>query len=285
MMGSVASGCIQAWNEQSGANRTVGLIAAAFDQRNHGSREVNALANESWRDGNETHAQDMFSIFNGTAMDTSLLIDHLPSYIFNTKGSPLITQHLVLGISLGGHSAWQVLFSDPRVTAGVVIIGCPDYLRMMTDRARLSKRKTYTSTQGADFHGSKDFPLALVDSVGKWDPKGILFGSSEVEVALPVAQQELYQPILDQKIKGKRILVCSGADDKLVPYHCSQPFMQFLKNAASGWYKEGNLHVEDNVYPGVGHAFSDGMLQDTVRFVNATLARNHGEDSSNQSKI
>lgn len=70
-----------------------------------------------------------YSIFHGTAMDTSLLIDHLPSYVFNTKDSPSIDQHLVLGISLGGHSAWQVLFADPRVTAGVVIIGCPDYLR------------------------------------------------------------------------------------------------------------------------------------------------------------
>jgi dienelactone hydrolase len=34
-----------------------------------------------------------------------------------------------MGISLGGHAAWQVLFADPRVTAGVVIIGCPDYMR------------------------------------------------------------------------------------------------------------------------------------------------------------
>lgn len=60
IMENVASTCIQEWNQQSGPNRTLGLIAVAFDQRNHGSREVNALANESWRDGNETHAQDMF---------------------------------------------------------------------------------------------------------------------------------------------------------------------------------------------------------------------------------
>lgn len=60
IMEHIASSCIQEWNKQSGSNRTVGLIAVAFDQRNHGSREVNALANASWRDGNETHAQDMF---------------------------------------------------------------------------------------------------------------------------------------------------------------------------------------------------------------------------------
>lgn len=69
------------------------------------------------------------SIFHGTAMDTSLLIDHLESYIFHGPDHRSIDQHLVMGISLGGHAAWQVLFNDERVTAAVVIIGCPDYMR------------------------------------------------------------------------------------------------------------------------------------------------------------
>jgi hypothetical protein len=40
-----------------------GLIAVSFDQRNHGGRLVDALANESWRKGNKRHAQDMFSVY------------------------------------------------------------------------------------------------------------------------------------------------------------------------------------------------------------------------------
>ena len=40
-----------------------GLIAVSFDQRNHGTRMVDPLANEAWRQGNPRHAQDMFSIF------------------------------------------------------------------------------------------------------------------------------------------------------------------------------------------------------------------------------
>lgn len=69
------------------------------------------------------------SIFHGTATDTSLLIDHLGSYVFHGVDEPIVDQHLVLGISLGGHAAWQVLFNDERVSAAVVIIGCPDYMR------------------------------------------------------------------------------------------------------------------------------------------------------------
>jgi hypothetical protein len=59
-MTPVASTCINECNQRPSGDRKVGLIAVAFDQRNHGTREVNPLANEAWRGGNETHAQDMF---------------------------------------------------------------------------------------------------------------------------------------------------------------------------------------------------------------------------------
>lgn len=149
----------------------------------------------------------------------------------------------------------------------------------MTDRARLSKLSTYTTTQGATFLGSVDFPPALIKALSKYDPKSLLFSTSEINSTPDVPSQSQYRSILDRTIRNKRILVCSGADDKLVPYHCSEPFLQFLKNATGpgGWYKEGNVYLEDIVYPGVGHAFSDGMLKDTVRFVNEALAGKTGQ--------
>lgn len=129
VMGPVGASCIHDWDRRRKSGSKKGLIAVAFDLRNHGSREVDKMANEAWRSGNPNHAQDMFSVSHGTAMDTSLLIEHLGSYIFLDPGSPRIEQHFVLGISLGGHAAWQVIFNEPRVTAAVVIIGCPDYMR------------------------------------------------------------------------------------------------------------------------------------------------------------
>lgn len=143
-MAQVASTFIVDWAKRQPPDSHLGLIAVTFDQRNHGTRNVHKLANESWKSGNKSHAQDMFryslhlimkripdiaSIFHGTALDTSLLIDHLGSYILHEPGAPVIEQHLVAGISLGGHAAWQVFFNEPRVAAAVVIIGCPDYAR------------------------------------------------------------------------------------------------------------------------------------------------------------
>lgn len=137
IMSPVAASFIYAWNTRrkslssSNPSSKKGLIAVAFDQRNHGSREVDKLANEAWRSGNPRHAQDMFSVFHGTAVDTSLLMDHLGSYVFPEPGGKgkRVGEHFVFGISLGGHAAWQVLLNEPRVSAAVVIIGCPDYMR------------------------------------------------------------------------------------------------------------------------------------------------------------
>jgi hypothetical protein len=61
-MAAFAFESIQHWNRQP-KSKSKGLIAVSFDQRNHGSRQINALANEAWRQGNPRHAQDMFSSY------------------------------------------------------------------------------------------------------------------------------------------------------------------------------------------------------------------------------
>lgn len=156
----------------------------------------------------------------------------------------------------------------------------------MADRARLSKLATYTQDGGASFIGSTDFPEALVTAVGRWDPTGYLFGSGhDIPTTAPSPdEQQRLAPLLDAAIKGKRVLVCSGGADKLVPYHAAKPFMDFLKDATRTWWKEGGVYVEDNVYDGIGHTFSPGMVKDAVRFICDTVA---GEDStaSQSSKI
>lgn len=151
----------------------------------------------------------------------------------------------------------------------------------MTDRAKLSKLETYISSNGAQFLGSRDFPSALVESVQKRDPRGLLFGLRDIEVDPSPEEQARLRKILDSKVKGKSVLVCSGGVDKLVPYHCSAPFMDFLKTATKGWYNDGNVYVEDKVYDGIGHAYSDSMAQDADRFLRDLLG---GEDLSSREK-
>jgi len=49
---------INEWNKTSTGSKK-GLIAVSFDQRNHGSRQADELANEAWNKGNPRHAQDV----------------------------------------------------------------------------------------------------------------------------------------------------------------------------------------------------------------------------------
>jgi hypothetical protein len=141
----------------------------------------------------------------------------------------------------------------------------------MKDRARLSKRKSYLSSDGANFFGTEDFPKALISTVQTYDPKGQLFGLSDVPTDFSMEEQKQLRSIFDAKIKNKRILLCSGGADKLVPYHAGESFIAFLKTATAGWYKDGNVYVEDIVYPGVGHECTPEMVKDTCRFISDTL--------------
>lgn len=228
----------------------------------------------------------MFGLVSGTVVDTRLLIDALPGYLFLTGRPPVFDQHLVAGVSLGGHSTWQTLFTDPRVTAGVSIIGCPDFQLLMKDRARLSKRPTYDrATNGADFLGGGEFPAALVAQCAGFDPKGICFGAGDVVEAPGEQEQARLRPILDRCVKGKKFLMCTGGADKLVPWRCSEGFTRFFEGAATGWYKDGALSVDNRVYEGKGHECSDEMVLDAVKFVCDVVNNKEGGTENVGSRI
>ena len=62
----------------------------------------------------------------------------------------------------------------------------------MTDRARGTKLSSYKAEDdGASFLGSKDFPVSIVTSAKRWDPKARLFGTSPVPSDASAATEEL----------------------------------------------------------------------------------------------
>ncbi|KAL2879554.1 hypothetical protein SGCOL_005164 [Colletotrichum sp. CLE4] len=305
-MGDIASRVISQWEEissSSASGSTRALIAVAFDQQNHGTRTASAAARDSWREGNKTHALDMWGMVSGMVADTKGLLDVAEGYVKMELGQRRdgkaaaeeegweIDQHLVLGVSLGGHSAWQTMSREERVEAGVVIIGCPDYMALLSDRARLSRLATFSAQDnGASFLGSRDFPRDLVASCLRHDPKGILFGTSAISeraASLTQDEQERLRGVLDGlRLHGKKFLICSGGEDKLVPYAMSAPFVEFLTAATGTWYADAGVEVENKVYEGVGHAFSEGMVEDSVRFlVGAVAGKDAGAGAGEKSKI
>jgi len=288
-MAPLASNLVSSWSSglklKSDLIAYEGLIAVTFDQRNHGTRKVDNQANQAWREGNPRHAQDMFSIYHGTQLDCSQLIDYLPSYIFEHAGSArkrrTISSHMALGVSLGGHCVWQCLLHEPRITTGVVVIGCPDYLSLMMDRAKLSNLQTWTGTEpsGKSFVGSADFPPALVQAIEANDPAGRFIrstaarGSEDWHRDLSRLDKGKVQLEIEKMLKGKRILNLAGADDKLVPYARGEPFLKWFKGVIGpgGWGESADVVLEDRVFDGVGHAMSPSMVEESIRFVEESL--------------
>lgn len=133
----------------------------------------------------------------------------------------------------------------------------------------MSKLSTFSAQDnGASFLGSKDFPGSLVEACKKADPKAIFFGTDAVPDATASGPTDgTAKHIFHDRLRGKKFLLCSGGIDKLVPYRCGEPFLQWFKQAAGSWFKDENVSVDDRIYPGIGHAFSADMVKDSVQFI------------------
>lgn len=127
----------------------------------------------------------------GTARDVSFLIDFLPSSGVFAQEQHTITDWFVAGVSLGGHATWLTLAHDPRLTLGIPIIGSPNMLALLSNRAKSLPPPWGPVPMTAPF-----FPRSILDLIARIDPVNVN----------PVAWT------------GKKICVLSGRDDTLVPY-------------------------------------------------------------------
>ncbi|KZT73578.1 alpha/beta-hydrolase [Daedalea quercina L-15889] len=213
------------------------LLVVTLDQRNHGDRTVDVRANSGWREQpperNDRHAYDMYAIFAGTSRDVSFLIDFLPSYLY-PSGERTISQWFVGGISLGGHATWYTLRHEPRVKLGIPVIGCPDYLALMSKRAALN---------GIPFEPPY-IPKTFLSVVAQQDPSTALYKAAD-------SSNPFY---------GKKVLVLSGGSDKLVPWTASKEFVDNLNVGPAGI-------KEVVVAPGVGHECTKDMVRAMSKFL------------------
>ncbi|KZV73126.1 hypothetical protein PENSPDRAFT_742562 [Peniophora sp. CONT] len=212
------------------------LIVVTFDHRNHGERTVDSFGNQGWSKAaekhNERHAVDMYAIQTGTAKDVSFLIDFLPAYLFPSDERTITTWGM-LGVSLGGHATWLTLKNDPRLTVGIPVIGCPDYLTLLelrADKHGLSLAPPY-------------MPASLRAYIKAHDPVTTDYASTSAS----------------NPFGGKRILVLSGAEDPLVQWTASATFIEGLQVGPSGL-------KEVKVLEGVKHEYTPQMRETAIQF-------------------
>lgn len=194
--------------------------------------------------------------------------------------------HIVVGISLGGHAAWHCLLHVPDICGGVVIIGCPDYLRLMIERAQQSDIPILTSHTGKRQLNPEYFPQYLLDAIAQSDPAALLTGhnkSSDIEFKEYNAAIEVESSRLQQmrKLRGKKILSISGGADKLVPYSCVQPFLAWLQQAVSkeGCLSNDGISLRLVLEKDTGHEMTPNAAVEVTRFVTEILTEDHQDNS------
>ncbi|KAL1659443.1 Alpha/Beta hydrolase protein [Schizophyllum commune] len=213
------------------------LFVITLDQRNHGARLIDPRANKGWSSNpaehNPRHALDQYAIFDGTAHDVFHLMNYLPAFLF-PNDERKITEYGYSGISLGGHSTWLAVANDPRLTIGIPIIGCPDYMGLMSARAR---------GNGVPVEPPY-FPDAFVKSVASRCP-----------------MSKGYDKKGDSNpFYGKKIFVASGAADPLVPWDRSKDFVEKLEVGDHG---RKEVFVQEKT----GHTCTHEMVTKIVAFL------------------
>lgn len=215
------------------------LIVVTFDHRNHGSRLVDANANNGWnlKDNtkhNPRHALDMYALQVGSALDVTTLIEFLPSYLY-PDNERKIDQWALAGFSLGGHSTWIAAKNDPRIEVVVPIVGCPDYIPLMYDRA---------SRRGIDASDPAHFPPSLVAYIRSHDPASSAFKLTDAS----------------NPFWGKKILAMAGGKDPLVPWTFSRAFFDALEVGDRGV-------KECFIDPDAKHEWTDAMGEVMAAFI------------------
>ncbi|RPB21262.1 hypothetical protein L211DRAFT_851626 [Terfezia boudieri ATCC MYA-4762] len=266
---------------QPHAATTSGLLGISFDQRNHGAREVSPLANYAFtsprlphphaHEPNPTHAMDMLGIYAGTTLDLGLIIDLLPSYLefhFNPPSTtapyiplPPITQHIALGVSLGGHAAYLAALHLPKITSAIIVIGCPDYPALMLHRLKQCKLLPPTDNTIS----TRYLPNSFLDLITSTPPSL----SSHPQLAGSPLLTRPGIALLDA-LAGKKLLVLSGKQDRLVPAELASGFVQSVRKGVQqvgrALFGTG-AGIREVLFEGVGHEFTEGMAVEVRGFV------------------
>ena len=123
---------------------------------------------------------------------------------------------------------------DPRFKIGVPMLGCPSYRVLMRQRAAKNDLP----------FGPPHMPDSLLALLSRIDPDSADFKSTSSE-----------NPFL-----GKKVLICHGDRDDLVPWEAGKAFVDSLEVGPHGKKK---VVIE----PGQGHATSALMVEELSKWI------------------
>ncbi|CDR44221.1 CYFA0S14e00980g1_1 [Cyberlindnera fabianii] len=228
------------------------LIIFSWDQRNHGTRIVDEFKNEGWSSGNDTHAMDMISCVDGGVLDLKNIVDYIPAYLPGYRNFKNVIR-IVAGVSMGGHISIRAVANYPGLFhAAIPIIGCFDLTTLMMKRLEpnLKGVTLFIHSYGILKHtmGEKHtkYPQELFDITSREDSHISRFYDT----------------------KQTKTLALFGAEDNLVPFRYSIPFIEAIGEDVVDYppHIDTNKTFQAYKYP-CGHAVTTEMLQHITEFL------------------
>ncbi|KAF5575303.1 alpha beta hydrolase family domain-containing protein [Fusarium pseudoanthophilum] len=93
----------------------------------------------------------------GSAQDFKLILDYLPAYLPRFRNF----HNIMLGVSLGGHTAWRMASVAPgQFEAFAIVVGCPNLTSLLLSRLGLD-----AATFGVDQDELDKVPYAELEKV------------------------------------------------------------------------------------------------------------------------
>jgi pimeloyl-ACP methyl ester carboxylesterase len=189
-------------------------------------------------------SMDLLSTISGSAQDFKLVIDYLPIYF------PQFTRfhNIMLGISLGGHTAYRLAALSPSQIKGyAIVVGCPSLGSLLLNRLGIDATALGSTTAEL---GNVDYDRLekVMDEEQKrrW-PR-----------SLSTLIREGDREVHDNFPADTPLLLCNGKQDPLVPSFYTVSWLESRREnvLAQGEEKKMKLFVQDNT----GHSCTKEMV-------------------------
>lgn len=192
----------------------------------------------------EPLSADLLSVIFGSAQDFKLVLDYLPAYF------PQFTyfHNVMVGVSLGGHTAYRLASLAPRQFEGfAIVVGCPTIASLLLGRLGLDPAAfdttaadlgdvNYNSLQKVmDAEQRRRWPQALAEQITEGDRK--VYEEFPADVPL---------------------LLCNGKQDPLVPTFYTASWLE--KRRRNGLSPGGEQNVKFFVQDNTGHSCTKEMV-------------------------
>jgi fermentation-respiration switch protein FrsA (DUF1100 family) len=187
---------------------------------------------------------DLLSVVSGSAQDFKLILDYLPSYF------PQFSRfyNIMLGISLGGHTAYRLASLSPGQIEGfAIVVGCPTLGSLLLSRLGIDAAALGTSVaELGDVSYDKLEKIMNKEQRRRW-PR-----------ALAGLVREGDRKVYEEFPADAPLLICNGKLDPLVPMFHTASWLEKRRENIFAPGEEGkvNFFVQDNT----GHSCTKEMV-------------------------